>query len=84
MGVRRRLGHRSRAGQRHAAHDQALQAGVAGIVVGKIGVIVALVAVAGMDTGIAMRRQAEIKAREIEGRRDRQQQDQAKAKPLPQ
>ena len=46
--------------------------------------IVPFVAVAGMDAGIAMRRQAELEPGEIERRRHRQQQDQAKAKPLPQ
>ena len=51
---------------------------------GEIGVIVPLVAVAGMRTGVGMGREAEIKAGEVERRSNGQQQDQAKSKPLPQ
>lgn len=53
---------------------------------GEIGVVVPLVAMAGMDIGIGigLRRKAEVEPGEIERRRNRQQQDQAKAKPLPQ
>jgi len=52
--------------------------------VGQVGLIVPRVPMAGMDAGIGMGRQAELKTREIERRRDSQQQDQAKAEPLPQ
>jgi len=81
MGMRRGVGQRGGAGQRHAAHDQALQAAVAGGVLGEIGVVVAFVPVTGMNAGLVMRRQAELEPGEIERRRDGQQQDEAKAEP---
>ena len=84
MDVRRRLRQSGGAGQRHPAHDQALQAGIAGTVVGEIGVIVLLVPMSGVDRGIAVRREAQIEPGKIERWRGGQQQDQAKAKPLPQ
>ena len=50
---------------------------------GEIGVIVAVMVVAGMDARLVMRRNGPLEPGEIERRRDGQQQDQAQAQPLP-
>ena len=50
----------------------------------KVGMIVPVMTMTGMNRGIAMRRKTELEPGEIERWGHRQQQDQAKAKPLPQ
>ena len=49
----------------------------------KVGMIVPVMTMTGMNRGIAMRRKTELEPGEIERWGHRQQQDQAKAKPLP-